>query len=280
MGTAVTPSCRKHHGYRTRDQPPARQARRYGFGDIARCRGNAFRRLAPIKKPAATNAAGFDHGRFHAFREGCGADAHLFQVAGGGAFGAAGYRVGFDHSLLQETSAGRNLITVFSTVNNLSQIIFAARAPLVRRTCVRCIGNECRKRARTHAQQRTRFLHASIGAACSDFPTRPCASTRRSRECVAPTRGDRATTSMRVMRARTTRCVCASHKPDCAKVRELFSRIADSRGTTRAFPRAGKRRTRDAAAAGSDDAMQLSKTWLSGPRLPAVRRSRPAPAVR
>jgi hypothetical protein len=80
MGTAVTPSCRKHHGYRTRDQPPARQARRYGFGGIARCRGNAFRRLAPIKKPAAANAAGFDHGRFHAFREGCGAGVHLFML--------------------------------------------------------------------------------------------------------------------------------------------------------------------------------------------------------
>lgn len=170
MGIAVTPSCRKHHGYRTRDQPPARQARRYGFGGIARCRGDAFRRLAPIKKPAAANAAGFDHGCIHAFREGCGAGVHLFDVAGGGACAAAGYRVGFDHSLLQETSAGRNLITVFSTVNNLSRIIFAARVPFVARACVRCIGNECRKRARTHAQQHARFLHASIGAACSDFP--------------------------------------------------------------------------------------------------------------
>ena len=195
MGTAVTPSCRKHHGYRTRDQPPARQARRYGFGGIARCRGNAFRRPAPIKKPAAANAAGFDHGRFHAFREGCGAGVHLFHVAGGGACGAAGYRVVFDHSLLQETSAGRNLITVFSAVNNLSQIIFAVRAPRVGLACARCRDDECHEHEHARARTHSRFLHASIGAARSDFssmsmridatsPRTVCACARRPRTSI------------------------------------------------------------------------------------------------
>ena len=145
----------------------------------------------------------------------------------------------------------RNLITVFSTVNNLSQIIFASRAPFAGRACVRCIGNERRKRARTHAQQHARFLHASIGAACSDFSRWRCASTRRSRERVARARDHNVLSSMQAMRMRTTRCVCASHKPDCAKVRELFSRFADARSAARAFPRTGKRRTRDVSAAGS-----------------------------
>ena len=239
MGTAVTPSCRKHHGYRTRDQPPARQARRYGFGGIARCRGNAFRRLAPIKKPAAANAAGFDHGRFHAFREGCGADVHLFHAAGGGACGAAGYRVVFDHSLLQETSAGRNLITVFSTVNNLSQIIFAARASLLARTCARRILDERRKRACMHAQQQARFLHASIGAACSDshdatartgtaIPRTRCACARR--PCTSIDAGDaNANDAMRLRVAQ-------------ARLRESARTFFALRGRTRYRSRVSARR--------------------------------------
>ena len=77
-----------------------------------------------MKKPAAQDAAGFDHG----FRLRAGRRAfprvtvHLrppLDVAGGVARGAAGFRVVLAHSLLQGTSAGRNLITVFSTVNNL-----------------------------------------------------------------------------------------------------------------------------------------------------------------
>jgi len=222
MGTAVTPSCRKHHGYRTRDQPPARQAHRTGFVGIARDRGHACSRLAPMKKPAAANAAGFDHGRIHAFREGCGAGVHLFDAAGGGACAAAGYRVGFDHSLLQETSAGRNLITVFSAVNILSQFIFCAHARFVARARGRCIGDAREQRSRQPARDRARRPCASNGAACSDSTHRPCTSTRRFRRRNALTRGDDATAMMRAMRARTSRCVCASHKPDCAKVRELF----------------------------------------------------------
>lgn len=184
MGTAVTPSCRKHHGYRTRDQPPARQAHRTGFVGIARDRGHACSRLAPIKKPAAANAAGFDHGRIHAFREGCGAGVHLFDAAGGGACAAAGYRVVFDHSLLQETSAGRNLITVFSSVNNFARS-FSRRGDGDARACAR------RPRMEIVLRQH-RGLHppssiamkASIGAAFARRGENLSMPVERRRACV------------------------------------------------------------------------------------------------
>lgn len=280
MGIAVTPSFRKHHGYRTRDQPPARQARRYGFGGIARCRVDAFRRLAPIKKPAAANAAGSDHGRFHAFREGCGADVHPFQVAGGSTFGAAGPCVVFDHSLLQETSAGRNLITVFSTVNNLSQIIFAARAPFVRRTCARCIDDDAGKRASMRSQQHARFLHASIGAACSDCSdatmrisamivrTR-CMPARRSRDDVdaGDANADDAM-RLRVAQARLRKSA-RTFLAQCARARRNAHVFASPKTKNPQRFRRGFR-SRDAG----------FEPCVSDLRFPAVRRSRPVPAVR
>ena len=62
------------------------------------------RRSTPIKKPAAANAAGFDHGRF-LFPRGMRCRRPPFDAAGGGACDAAGDRVLFSHSLLQGTSA-------------------------------------------------------------------------------------------------------------------------------------------------------------------------------
>lgn len=127
MGTArLTPSFETHRGSRTRDRPPARQAHRTGWSDGTRCESAAaLGRPAPIKKPAAVFAAGFDHGRLRirggAFRRGSEAVAHLADAAGGGACVVAGSRVVSAHSLPQGTSAGRNLITLFSSVNNFAR---------------------------------------------------------------------------------------------------------------------------------------------------------------
>ena len=125
MGGSVKPSSKDTTGI-----GPAidrRRARRAGTDAVTgkrMPRATDVRRSPSMKKPAAQDAAGFDHG----FRLRAGRRAfprvtvHLrppLDVAGGVARGAAGFRVVLAHSLLQGTSAGRNLITVFSTVNNL-----------------------------------------------------------------------------------------------------------------------------------------------------------------
>ncbi|HEY0503607.1 MAG TPA: hypothetical protein VGD42_08935 [Lysobacter sp.] len=78
------------------------------------------------------------------FRRGQDANVHRFVVPGGGPFFTARCRDCFTHSLPQETSAGRNLITVFLPVNNLTQFFFApapcrnsVRGGIARRSCSR-----------------------------------------------------------------------------------------------------------------------------------------------
>ena len=132
MGRSVKPSCMNTTGI-----GPAidrRRARRTGTDavPVRAMRAAGVGHSPPIKKPAAMDAAGFDQGH------GSGVRRRAFQrrtvrlrpplaVAGGVACRAAGFRVVLAHSLPQGTSAGRNLITVFSTVNNLSQS-FSMRA--------------------------------------------------------------------------------------------------------------------------------------------------------
>ena len=65
------------------------------------------------------------------FRRGQCANVHRSNVAGGGPFNAARCRDRFAHLLPQETSAGRNLITVFVHVNNPAQL-FSTRLPAPR----------------------------------------------------------------------------------------------------------------------------------------------------
>ncbi len=80
------------------------------------------------KKPAVPGTAGFGNSmrmQFSLrFRRGHGACVHRDDRPGGGPCRAARCRDDSAHSIPQATSAGRNLITVFSAVNNLSQIIF------------------------------------------------------------------------------------------------------------------------------------------------------------
>ena len=133
MGKSVKPSSKDTTGI-----GPAidrRRARRAGTDAVT---GERMPRATGVgcspsnKKPAAAGAAGFDLGcrpRFgrRAFPRVTVLLRPPLDVAGGVTRGAAGFRVVLAHSLLQGTSAGRNLITVFSTVNNLSQS-FSMRA--------------------------------------------------------------------------------------------------------------------------------------------------------
>lgn len=132
MGISVKPSFKRHHGYRTRDRPPARQAHRsdgLAARDPSQCR---YRRPAPNKKPAATGAAGFEHGCF-LFPRGMRFRRPPFAV-GGGACDAAGDRVLFYHSLLQGTSAWAKPNHGFSDCQQpVANIFRGAQAPMATR---------------------------------------------------------------------------------------------------------------------------------------------------
>ncbi len=128
-------------------QPPTRTARRNGSGiasgrrrggtDGASARkadGGGRKGARPNKNPARrtrTGLLGTGRQRCHLgfgchrrrecgqhFCRGSESCVHRFDCPGGGPFCAACCRAGFSHSRLQETSAGRNLITLFHTVNN------------------------------------------------------------------------------------------------------------------------------------------------------------------
>ena len=105
------------------------------------------RRSTPIKKPAATNAAGFDHGRF-LFPRGMRCRRPPFDAAGGGACDAAGDRVLFSHSLLQGTSAWAKPNHGFSDCQQpVAKKISGARASST--TCCFAIAHpRCAMRAR------------------------------------------------------------------------------------------------------------------------------------
>jgi hypothetical protein len=72
------------------------------------------------------------------FRRGQSANVHRLDVAGGGPFFTARCRDRSTHSIPQETSAGRNLITVFRHVNNPAQIFLAAVRTGIRPTFASC----------------------------------------------------------------------------------------------------------------------------------------------
>lgn len=279
MGIPVKPSFKRHHGYRTRERPPTRQAHRsdgLAIRDPSRCRR---RRPAPNKKPAATDAAGFEHGRFP-FPRGMRCRRPPFAAAGGGACDAAGDRVLFSHSLPQGTSAGRNLITVFATVNNLSQFFFAPTTHPARRIA---------SRSRMHDVRR---IHAS---ACMHSPE--CENTGKNsdifpqpqllRECSALPFA-RATALAGTLEAslhphsppRSRQRRCASHKPVCAKTARTFlpHRGWKPRRAARFTEHRTKKNSRHRPRVRVLQA--VPGVAVSGLRLPAVRHSRPGRAVR
>jgi len=114
------PSSKRRRGSRTRDQPPTRTARRDGFGMPLHClRGN--------KKPAAQGVAGSLKRCRLRFREGNETRVHRFACPGGGSCCLARCRFVVTHSLPQGGCLRRNLITVFSCVNNPLRFFSPAR---------------------------------------------------------------------------------------------------------------------------------------------------------
>ena len=238
-----------------------------------------FGRRAPNKKPAAlalqVPVIDDSLGGEPAFRGGSDADVHRLDAAGGGACVADGYRVGFDHSLLQGTSAGRNLITVFSTVNNRRANFFRAiQARRRGRPGVRVgVGDPAH---RQHpALPQASGLHANAGAAlsgCGDFLSshlQGCAGSARRAGATPRGRGrPRAGDASK-------RIVFALHKSVCAKTARTFP--AD-RGDGRAT-----RRRKNAEPATSPPRVPWitpAAKRVSGLRPRAARRSRPGRAVR
>ena len=274
MGISVKPSFKRHHGYRTRDRPPTRQAHRsdgLAACDPSQCRP---RRPAPNKKPAAMDAAGFDHGRF-LIRRRMRCRRPPFDDAGGGACRAADDRVVFYHSLLQETSAGRNLITVFSTVNNLSQKKIRARDTSAATASARCArqgvrdARAIRRMDHPHREKyRENECFLDAASARTHAPrTQPAAPERHSGTGRAET--ERCATKLRHRRA--LRVAQAGLREKCAN----FSAPIVLRGS---------RASGNEEPAAFPPRVPMHRSWprgrVSGLRLPAVRRSRPGSATR
>lgn len=156
------------------------------------------------------------------FREGNESCVHRFDCPGGGSFFAARCRVRCTHSLPQETSAGRNLITLFRTVNNSGNFFSGPASPAP-------AGNRRRRRReratiarRASHRKLSNTLKAIFGAAfsASKFFSRAHASRCAHRD-EARTSASRAPVRARRRRLREAPRF-APHKPICAKVRELF----------------------------------------------------------
>ena len=284
MGRSVKPSSKDTTGI-----GPAidrRRARRTGTDAVPGARmprDTGVRRSRPIKKPAALDATGFDHGcrprvGRHAFPRVTGRLRPPLDVAGGVARGAAGFRVVLAHSLLQGTSAGRNLITVFSTVNNLSQSFSMLACAMFAAT-----------RDGVCATQRT---HARIDAS---------SSTLRCAACKQWCGLQHARTKLRHRRRRHRRMFEA---PLRARAHALPAARANANRTCRfRDAQAGLRENCAGFSSTASASMQLARavrmpkneepamspprvlrrplaTRLSGLRLPAVPRTRPARAAR
>lgn len=223
-----------------------RAARRNGcVGGTRQCRDATVRHPVPIKKPAAVGAAGHGHGSRIAFCEGCDAGGHQFDVADGGPCCGGGCRVGSAHSLLWETSVGRNLITRFSTVNNRVGFFFK----LAGRHFAR---NACQYHSNIHPRLLCAIkkecelaLRASIGAARSDACMQTSDAKRVARLSSTRDCYTRNACIKRFPSFATRTCVCASHKSLCARTARTFS---DKPRTLHSIPRARvaqKKKTRD-----------------------------------
>ena len=177
MGRSVKPSCMNTTGI-----GPAidrRRARRTGTDAVPACamRAAGVGRSPPIKKPAAMDAAGFDHGHESGIRR-CAFPRRTvrlrppFAVAGGVACRAEGFRVVLAHSLLQETSAGRNVITLFSTVNNSRKLFFRNVCKCIALHAHPCHAHIHQRLHLKFAHSHAMVVHASTDAAGSEICAR------------------------------------------------------------------------------------------------------------
>lgn len=117
-------------------------------------------------------------------------------------------------------SAGRNLITLFSSVNNLSRS-FSSLRPRRLRTMHRAHrANAAHAHARRIDTHRTNSAHASIGAACSDS----IASARDATTVIATTANGMHATCEGIAHVAANRCRFSRRTSAFArKLRELFA---------------------------------------------------------
>jgi hypothetical protein len=218
------PSSKRRRGSRTRDQPPTRTARRDGFGMPLHClRGN--------KKPAAQGVAGSLKRCRLRFREGNETRVHRFACPGGGSCCLARCRFVVTHSLPQGGCLRRNLITVFSCVNNPLRFFYwlsGARAGSGA-TCAGCA--RCRvariDRARTHIT----VAKNTLFCAAEEKRAARCRCARACRRKTARALPEGATTPLD--RPKKSFRDGASQHPICAQLRKLRPLVGNESGRAR-----------------------------------------------
>ena len=166
--------------------------------------------------------------RFRGGNEPC---VHRLDRPVGGSFCAAGCRVVCAHSLPQETSAGRNLITLFRTVNICAHFFFrqvgVASRPssmaAARRTTTTTVATLPHRRDAFRKQLYLRGLRKRVEVRTCSMP--------RSHRCIAVATGGRRGCVR--LQKKTFRDTLVSRRtiPICAKVREL-QRHLDGTATT------------------------------------------------
>lgn len=253
----LQPSSKRHRGSRTRDQPPTRGARRNGSRWRARAReGGLLRRDSPHQSSTGKEWPATKNPRREAmqvgvlgvtiaFSGGDGARVHLRDCPGGGLCRAARCRGCPTHSRPQVTSAGRNLITVFSAVNNLSQKNSRARPPRSpppgarHARCARVARRRNAPKTSRRIRRRTKKLRVLCGLRRSTAPTRPRSRTCGA-ACVRPRRARRRASGAAATERHHGSADGASQQPDCAKVRKKFRSPRDATTRARRAPRGWK----------------------------------------
>lgn len=168
-----------------------------------------------------------------AFSGGDGARVHLRDCPGGGLCRAARCRGCPTHSRPQVTSAGRNLITVFSAVNNLSQKNSRARPPRSpppgarHARCARVAHRRNAPATSRRIRRRTKKLRVLCGLRRPTAPTRPRSRTCDA-ACVRPRRARRRASGAAATERHHDSADGASQQPDCAKVRKKFRSPRDA----------------------------------------------------
>lgn len=273
MGISVKPSFKRHHGYRTRERPPTRQAHR-SDGLTARARARCRRRRSlPNKKPAAGCAAGFLLG-LHCFPRGMRCRRPPFAVAGGGACDAVADRVVFRHSLLLGNDFWAKPNHGFFNCQQPARIFFrdafggrATRSRASHRTRRYIAHQDARDATRVFAASKQwrglqRFLQRegenkrgeNIATTPARAGRRPAPQRRRNDDARDDAFARRTSPFARKCANFFAPPSMATRVPiDVARCRKRCRRFRTSASGTwrRRFPHARKRRTRGASAAGS-----------------------------
>lgn len=226
---------------------------------------------APNKNPIRQRRIGLSFLSLSRLRGGNESCVHRLGCTGGGSFCTARCRVRSAHSFLQEASAGRNLITLFHSVNNLRKK-FSGPTPPRNLATVIAGTIEPDTRSADSGPAASAVFSKALFSRCFLIPREAIASlpalraASRDRPCRLPSatpRDPKIFFPAPPISRRST--------PNCAKLR---SHCAAFFGLATRCNRPKRHRPHEAAGG------QSMRDRLSGLRLPAARRSRPAQAVR